>query len=270
MTTRLSKHLLVVGLGNYTHPNTRHSVGMMVVDAIAQRFNAGWYKKREWEADLATVQTTVTIKAPKPPKLHLDKAHRRAPAPIDTTAATDTTTSTAASSNDSAATTTSTEPSDPTTPVIKRKPQPSLVDIDVTLTLIKPTLLMNVSGTSVLKASKALGINPVDIIVIHDDMERDLGKLSFKNYGSPNGHNGIKSVIKKLSTQHFKRLRIGIGRPVTLKANRSPDVVSDHVLGKFKPLEMKTLEDIVYEIAQDEVLRMATPSQNASSIVRMN
>jgi len=123
---------------------------------------------------------------------------------------------------------------------------------------------MNVSGTSVYMAAKGLGIPYSDLIVIHDDMERELGKVSFKTFGSHNGHNGIKSCIKSLSTQHFRRLRVGIGRPTKQSGNRDQDVVSNFVLGKFKPLEMEKLEDLVYDLAHDEVLRIVTPSKSVT------
>lgn len=102
--------------------------------------------------------------------------------------------------------------------------------------------------------ARDLGISATDILVIHDDMERDLGKLSFKNEGSANGHNGIKSCVKALGTQHFRRLRVGIGRP----EDRSPKIVSNFVLGRFKPLEVVKLEELVYQKAGDEIIRTVT------------
>lgn len=102
--------------------------------------------------------------------------------------------------------------------------------------------------------ARDLGISATNILVIHDDMERDLGKLSFKNEGSANGHNGIKSCVKALGTQHFRRLRVGIGRP----EDRSPKIVSSFVLGRFKPLEVIKLEELVYPKAGDEIIRVST------------
>ncbi|KAG0306067.1 peptidyl-tRNA hydrolase protein 1 [Dissophora globulifera] len=114
---------------------------------------------------------------------------------------------------------------------------------------------MNVSGSCVSRAAKDLKIAKCDIVVVHDDMERDLGKLSFKTHGSANGHNGIKSCIKSLGTQQFRRLRVGIGRGPA--DDRSPTSVAKYVLGKFKPLEVEKLEQEVLDFAADEIIRTA-------------
>ncbi|GJJ69857.1 peptidyl-tRNA hydrolase, PTH1 family [Entomortierella parvispora] len=277
---KTTKHLLIVGLGNYTHPNTRHSVGMMIVDALAQRFNAPWVKRGAWQSEIATINTTLRIPKQKPPKaIPYPSAARRAVQMIaDADAASTTATATNPSPSSTAESTSTTEPTSTTdapSPVSpesttiakpKTKKSPEMISMDVTLTLLKPTLLMNVSGISVQMAVKGLGIPHSDLIVIHDDMERELGKVSYKTHGSHNGHNGIKSVIKSLSSQYFKRLRIGIGRPTAPSGNRDQDVVSKFVLGKFKPLEMKTLEEQVYDLARDEVLRMVVPSKSLNEV----
>ncbi|KAF9184836.1 peptidyl-tRNA hydrolase protein 1 [Haplosporangium sp. Z 767] len=223
-----TKHILVVGLGNYTHPGTRHSVGMMVVDSIAQRFNVPWTKKGPWQAEVATATTTITMRKRKPPPRHSPAAITAADTALPAS-------------------------------VPRKKEQFESINLEITLTLLKPLQLMNVSGTSVSRAAKDLGIPVSDILVIHDDMERDIGKLSFKSEGSANGHNGIKSCIKSLGTQHFKRLRVGIGRPPI--PDRSPKVVAGFVLGRFKPLEIEQLEHLVYEKAGNEIIRVtAYPS----------
>lgn len=87
-----------------------------------------------------------------------------------------------------------------------------------------------------------LSIPPSNIYVFHDDLQRPLGKLSLKTGGSANGHNGVKSVMEKLGTDAFRRVRIGIGRP----EDRSPDVVADFVLSKFTSSEVANLEQLVY------------------------
>jgi peptidyl-tRNA hydrolase len=90
-------------------------------------------------------------------------------------------------------------------------------------------------------------------------MERDIGKLSFKSEGSANGHNGIKSCVKALGTAHFRRLRVGIGRPPV--SDRSPKVVAGFVMGRFKPLEVEKLEELVYDKAGDEIIRVTTTEE---------
>ncbi|KAG0082508.1 peptidyl-tRNA hydrolase protein 1 [Podila epicladia] len=252
-----SKHILVVGLGNYTHPGTRHNVGMMVIDSIAERFNAAWTKKGAWQAEIATATTSIRMKMPKQKGNLAPGAIRVALASKSKTEA-NTVTSTAstgeaAGTTEAATTTTTAAPE-------RIKRQPEIMTMDLKLTLLKPMQLMNVSGTSVSRAARDLGIPATDILVIHDDMERDLGKLSFKNEGSANGHNGIKSCVKALGTQHFRRLRVGIGRP----EDRSPKIVSNFVLGRFKPLEVVKLEELVYPKAGDEIIRTVTVVHGAN------
>ncbi|KAG0038032.1 peptidyl-tRNA hydrolase protein 1 [Podila clonocystis] len=244
-----TKHILIVGLGNYTHPGTRHNVGMMVVDSIAERFNAAWTKKGAWQAETATAVTSVRMKIPKQKGNAAAGAIRAAlknNSEANTSAiAAATTTGEAASATEAAIMTAAPE---------RIKRQPEIMTMELKLTLLKPLQLMNVSGTSVSRAARDLGIPATDILVIHDDMERDLGKISFKNEGSANGHNGIKSCVKALGTQHFRRLRVGIGRP----EDRSPKIVSSFVLGRFKPLEVVKLEELVYPKAGDEIIRTVT------------
>ncbi|KAF8939010.1 peptidyl-tRNA hydrolase protein 1 [Dissophora ornata] len=216
---------------------------MMVVDSISQRFNAAWSTQKSWQAEVATATTTITVRRKRPatPKKRLPPAaniHKPTP---DTTAPSD------------AATTTDEKE---VVPAVRRMDERETVVIDLKLTLLKPLRLMNISGPSVSQAAKDLGIPVSDILVVHDDMERDIGKLSFKNEGSANGHNGIKSCIKHLGTQHFQRLRVGIGRPNS--KDRSPDFIAKYVLGRFKPFEIQQLEELVYDKAGDEIIRVST------------
>lgn len=77
-------------------------------------------------------------------------------------------------------------------------------------------------------------------------MQRDVGKVNIKETGSANGHNGIKSVIDSLRTKDFKRVRIGIGRP--LIDDRSNEIVAKFVLGKFNENELMKLNQVVYPL----------------------
>ncbi|KAF9172199.1 hypothetical protein BGX21_005592 [Mortierella sp. AD011] len=213
----------------------------MVVDSIAKRFNAPWTRMGSWQADVATVTTTFSVKKkiPSQKKLH---SH-------DVTPATSQNTTSNEGNNSSDPTTTTPTP----TTIVRVKPPVEYETIDLKFTLLKSWQPMNLSGSSVFRAARDLNIKHSEILVIHDDMERDIGKISFKSQGSANGHNGIKSCIKSLSTQHFKRLRIGIGRPES--NDRSSTFIAKYVLGRFKPLEIEKLEELVYDKAGDEIIR---------------
>ena len=79
--------------------------------------------------------------------------------------------------------------------------------------LLKPTTFMNLSGDSVQPASSFLKVPPSDIIVLHDELDIPFGDVRLKQGGGHAGHNGLRSIIERLGTPDFLRIRIGIGRP---------------------------------------------------------
>ena len=107
--------------------------------------------------------------------------------------------------------------------------------------LFKPRSLMNICGPSVKKAANSLKIKPDRIVLVHDDLDRSLGKVSWKNGGSASGHNGVRSVISSLQTAKIPRLRAGIGRP----AADSSVSVADYVLDAFTASETLIIENTV-------------------------
>ena len=102
---------------------------------------------------------------------------------------------------------------------------------------------MNNNGKSVAKALYDLQLSLDDVIVLHDDLDRRLGKLSWKCGGSAGGHNGVRSVIQCVGDDAFRRLRIGIGRPQH-HDDTSVDV-SDFVLSKFSSLQLDDVDEMV-------------------------
>ena len=90
---------------------------------------------------------------------------------------------------------------------------------------VKPLTYMNESGQAVRKVVDYYKIDISDILIIYDDMDFNIGSIKLKASGSSGGHNGIKSIIKCLGTEDFKRLRVGISKPEGDKIN--------YVLGKF-------------------------------------
>ena len=79
--------------------------------------------------------------------------------------------------------------------------------------LLKPRTFMNDSGAAVAKASAFYKIAPDRVIVVHDELDLDFGRLRVKSGGGDNGHNGLKSIRAALGTGDFFRVRFGIGRP---------------------------------------------------------
>lgn len=79
--------------------------------------------------------------------------------------------------------------------------------------LVKPMTFMNASGEAVGQLARYYQIEPSDILVVHDDLDMESGKLRLRRDGSSGGQNGIKSITQHLGTQEFNRVKVGIGRP---------------------------------------------------------
>ena len=96
--------------------------------------------------------------------------------------------------------------------------------------------MMNLSGEAVGPLMDYYNVEVEDLIVLYDDMDLSQGHIRLRQKGSAGGHNGMKSIIKHLGTDQFKRIRIGVGRPTNGMS------VPDYVLQKFSNEEMMTME----------------------------
>jgi len=105
--------------------------------------------------------------------------------------------------------------------------------------LIKPKTFMNNSGKATNFLTKK-GIKPEEILVIHDELEKDFGKTGLKLNGSAKGHNGLKSIITHIGS-NFWKFYFGIGRP-----NDKNDV-SSYVLSNFSKNEEIAVQDLLSE-----------------------
>ncbi|MBR1544735.1 MAG: aminoacyl-tRNA hydrolase [Alphaproteobacteria bacterium] len=113
--------------------------------------------------------------------------------------------------------------------------------------LAKPTTYMNLSGEAVLALSSLYKIKPEDIIIIHDDLDLETGRIKIKQGGSNGGHNGLKSIDKTIGV-NYHRVRIGIDHP----RNFTPKIdVVNYVLGKFKTEEKEKIEKSITTISQN-------------------
>ena len=74
---------------------------------------------------------------------------------------------------------------------------------------IEPMTMMNLSGEAVAPIMDYYNVNPEDLIVLYDDLDLEQGQVRLRQKGSAGGHNGMKSIIKMLGTDQFKRIRIG-------------------------------------------------------------
>jgi peptidyl-tRNA hydrolase, PTH1 family len=97
--------------------------------------------------------------------------------------------------------------------------------------LLKPETYMNESGRSVGAAMRFFKVEPESLLVVHDDVDLEAGRLQARRGGGLAGHNGLRSLAQQLGTQEFLRLRVGVGRP----GRGDPRSVSDWVLSGFGP-----------------------------------
>jgi PTH1 family peptidyl-tRNA hydrolase len=106
-----------------------------------------------------------------------------------------------------------------------------LRDGDERLALLVPETFMNESGRSVAPALRFYKLPPERLVVVHDELDLELGDVRAKQGGGLAGHNGLRSLADAIGTQDFLRVRIGIGRPE--RGDRRP--VADWVLQPFPP-----------------------------------
>ena len=78
--------------------------------------------------------------------------------------------------------------------------------------MLKPMEFMNLSGFAVQRTAAFHGVEPVDILVVHDEIDLELGIVRLKSGGGHGGHNGLRSITEQLGTGKFARLRMGVGR----------------------------------------------------------
>jgi len=100
---------------------------------------------------------------------------------------------------------------------------------DHRVALLKPETYMNDSGNSVAAARRFFKLEPDAVLVVHDEVDLEHGRLQARLGGGLAGHNGLRSIAAHLKTPEFLRLRVGVGRPG--RGDRRP--VADYVLSDF-------------------------------------
>lgn len=103
---------------------------------------------------------------------------------------------------------------------------------------LKPLEYMNLSGNVVGRFVKFFDVDVSDILIIHDDLDMDLGRIKLRPQGSSGGHNGLKNIEANLGTKEYKRIKIGI-------SNDKRFDTKDYVLGKFSSNDMEVLNPVL-------------------------
>jgi PTH1 family peptidyl-tRNA hydrolase len=123
--------------------------------------------------------------------------------------------------------------------------------------LAVPLTYMNDSGVAVAALARRYGVEPEQLVVVHDELDLPVGALKVKAGGGLAGHNGLRSVKAHLHSEAFVRIRIGVGKPV------SKEQGADHVLKRFSKRE-RTEIDVVLQEAADAVETIAAEGVDAA------
>ena len=113
----------------------------------------------------------------------------------------------------------------------------TIIDKNRTI-LIKPETYMNNSGDAVSQIANFYKIDSKNILVLHDELDIPFGKIRIKSGGGNAGHNGLKSISKKIDN-NYTRVRLGIGHP------GNKERVNGHVMGNFTGSEKERLNQIL-------------------------
>ena len=131
-------------------------------------------------------------------------------------------------------------PSGPVTWKDKFKAKVAAVTADIgRCVCVLPQTFMNCSGESVQPAAAFHKVPPPRIVVIHDELDFEFGRIAIKKGGGHGGHNGLRDIIEKIGSRDFLRIRFGIGRPG--RGNHGD--VSAWVLNDFPAIEAAELPD---------------------------
>ena len=116
----------------------------------------------------------------------------------------------------------------------------------VLVALAVPLTYMNDSGLAVVGLARRYGVEPDQIVIVHDELDLPVAALKVKAGGGLAGHNGLRSIKSHLHSDEFLRVRIGVGKPV------SKEQGVEHVLKKFSKRERAEI-DVTIEQAADAV-----------------
>ncbi len=108
--------------------------------------------------------------------------------------------------------------------------------------LVEPLLFMNMSGPPVHRICRKYDIPPENLIIVHDDLDLEPGRLRIRKSGSSGGHRGVESIIQSIGSREFIRVKVGIGRDPSMTAE-------DYVLGKFTKAEMALIKESIARAA---------------------
>ena len=147
--------------------------------------------------------------------------------------------------------------------ILKNKLKSHFSELEVnnfTYRLFLPNTFMNNSGDAVKAIIDWYKIDLNQLYIVVDDIDIPLGKIRFRKKGSSGGHNGLNSIIEKLNTQNFNRIRIGIGSPKSTKKPNNFNTIA-YVLGNIS-LEEKLILDKVFNQVIESLEQLNTKKED--------
>jgi len=148
-------------------------------------------------------------------------------------------------------------------PVEGQKAQAALITVEETpVVLLRSTTYMNNSGEAVGPLASALSLPAERVIVCHDELDIATGQVRIKDKGGEGGHNGLRSMTAELGTQHYVRVRMGIGRP----PKGTP--VIDFVLSPFEDADIDPESGWMENTLRDSVDSVTLIVNNGTDIAR--
>lgn len=123
--------------------------------------------------------------------------------------------------------------------------------VDQKVSIAKPLTYMNLCGKAVKDLLDYFKVDADSLIIIHDDIDMEFGKIKIKEKGGHGGHNGVRSIISTLGTKDFVRIKIGIGRPLNKQG------VKDYVLSPFD-LEQQDFLPRLIDLAEKATISIIT------------
>ncbi len=129
---------------------------------------------------------------------------------------------------------------------------------------VLPQTYMNLSGQAVAKALRDTNLTPLQLWVVHDELDLPLCRARIRRGGSGAGHNGVLSIISAMGTPNFVRFRVGIGKP----ARKGSVAGRGYVLGRFTKAEAERLPSIVDGVA--DALELALDAGMERAMDRYN
>ena len=127
--------------------------------------------------------------------------------------------------------------------------------------LVRPLTRMNRSGESIRSVVDYYGIQPEEILVVHDDLDLPVGRIKVVRNGGDGGHKGIMSITHQVGTDRFARVRVGIGRP------RYTEPVEEFVLKPFYQDERRIVDGVIRMAVQACKLFIGKGVESAMNII---